>query len=138
MTKKEVKDEQKLNEGDPHVRARIRSIQREMATRRMMDDVPESTVVVTNPTHYAVALRYDRDDANLRFSAPVVVAKGVDHLAQRIKKVASENGVILYEDVALARTLYAQVEIGQEIPQELYSAVVAILGYVYRIQRASA
>ncbi len=138
MTKKEIKDEHKQSEGDPHVRARIRSMQREMATRRMMTDVPDSTVVITNPTHYAVALRYESDASGTQFAAPVVVAKGVDHLAQRIKKVAHENGVILYENVALARTLYAQVEVGQEIPQELYSAVATVLGYVYRIQGASA
>ena len=138
MTKKEVKDEHKLSEGDPHIKARIRTVQREMANNRMMQDVPESTVVVTNPTHYAVALKYERNDPTGAFAAPVVVAKGVDHLAQRIKKVADEAGVILYEDVALARALYAQVEVGQEIPQELYSAVATVLGYVYRIQEASA
>ena len=138
MTKKEVKDEHKLSEGDPHVKARIRTVQREMANNRMMQDVPDATVVVTNPTHYAVALKYESDDPTGSYDAPVVVAKGVDHLAQRIKKVADEAGVVLYEDVALARALHAQVDVGQEIPQELYSAVATVLGYVYRIQEASA
>ena len=132
MSKQEVKDEHKLSEGDPHVRARIRQVQREMATRRMMADVPDATVVVTNPTHYAVALRYERDALVER--APMVVAKGTDELAQRIKKVASENDVPLYEDVPLARALHAQVEVGEEIPEELYAAVAAVLGYVYRMQ----
>jgi len=138
MTKKEVKDEHKLSEGDPHVKARIRTVQREMANNRMMQDVPDATVVVTNPTHYAVALKYESDDPAGTHDAPVVVAKGVDHLAQRIKKVADEAGVVLYEDVALARALHAQVEVGQEIPHELYSAVATVLGYVYRMQEASA
>ena len=134
MTKQELKEEFRLTEGDPHLRARIRQIQREMATRRMMSDVPEATVVVTNPTHYAVALRYDYGDPLSPYSAPVVVAKGVDHLAQQIKKVAAENDVLCYEDVPLARALHSQCEIGQEIPEDLYAAVAAVLGYVYRLR----
>jgi len=137
MTRAEVKEEHRLTEGDPHVRARIRSIQRELAMRRMMSDVPKSTVVVTNPTHYAVALRYERQ-AGGRTSAPIVSAKGVDHLAQRIKAVAAEHGVRCHEDVALARALYARVRVGQEIPEELYGAVAAVIATVYRLEEASA
>lgn len=130
MSKKEVKDENKTTEGDPQLKARIRRVQREMATRRMMDDVPTATVVVTNPTHYAVALTYDREAGGV----PTVVAKGVDSVAQRIKQVAREAGVVLYEDVPLARALHAQVEIGDEIPLDLYQAVASVLAYVFRIQ----
>lgn len=135
MTKKEVKEEHRLTDGDPHVKARVRQLQREMATRRMMDDVPESTVVVTNPTHFAVALKYVRNASGAAGrSAPVVTAKGADHLAQKIKAVAAEAGVVLYEDVPLARALFAQAEIGEEIPEDLYGAVATVLGYVYRLE----
>jgi flagellar biosynthetic protein FlhB len=129
MSKQELKEENRLTDGDPHVRSRIRQLQREMATRRMMSDVPKATVVVTNPTHYAVALQYDHDQA-----APIVVAKGVDQVAQRIKKIAREHAVVCYEDVPLARALHAQVDIGQEIPEDLFAAVAAVLGYVYRLR----
>lgn len=134
MSKKDIQEEAKMTEGDPHVKARIRSMQREMARRRMMADVPKATVVITNPTHFAVALRYEQksDEANGR--APIVVAKGVDDVAQRIKEVAREAGVALYEDVPLARALHAQVEIGQEIPEKLFQAVAGVLAYVYRLQ----
>lgn len=131
MTKKEIKEELRSNEGDPHVRGRIRAVQRELASRRMMQEVPKATVVVTNPTHVAVALRYDRDEAPSR--APVVVAKGLDQIAQRIKEVASEAGVPLFEDVPLARALHARTEIGDEVPVDLYEAVAAVLAYVYRV-----
>lgn len=136
MSKKELKDELRSSEGDPALKARIRSLQREMARRRMMADVPTATVVVTNPTHYAVALRYERaeDAADGRQRAPTVVAKGVDHVARRIKEVALEAGVVCYEDVPLARALHAQVEIGEEIPEALYQAVASVLAYVYRVQ----
>lgn len=134
MTRKEVRDEAKATEGDPHVKARIRQIQRDMARRRMMDDVPKATVVITNPTHYAVALRYERDANGGSRRAPVVVAKGVDAVAQRIKEVAREAGVLCYEDIALARALHARCEIGDEIPEALYQAVAAVLAYVYRVQ----
>ena len=142
MTKQEVKEELKTVEGDPHLKARIRRVQREMASRRMMADVPRSTVVVTNPTHYAVALLYERnqesqDGGSNPFGAPRVVAKGVDHVAQRIKELAREAGVLLYEDVPLARSLHAQVEIGDEIPVELYQAVAEVLSYVYRVEGAA-
>jgi flagellar biosynthetic protein FlhB len=133
MTKQEIKDELKSTEGDPHLRGRIRRVQREMASRRMMADVPDATVVVTNPTHYAVALSYDDKERDLR-SAPRVVAKGVDFVAQRIKEIARDAGVVCYEDVPLARALHAQCEIGDEIPLDLYQAVASVLAYVYGVQ----
>jgi len=132
MSKKEVKDENKDTEGDPHVKSRIRQIQREVAARRMMADVPEATVVITNPTHYAVALSYDRDDASL--GAPRVVAKGVDQVALKIREIANEHGVPIYEAPPLARALHAQAEIGDIIPAELFQAVASVLAYVYRLR----
>jgi len=138
MTRAEVKEEHRMTEGDPHVRARIRSMQREVAMRRMMADVPKATVVVTNPTHYAVALRYEREAPEESRRAPVVLAKGVDHMAERIKEIARESGVTCHEDVPLARALHARVAIGQEIPEELYGAVAAVLAAVYRVREARA
>ena len=138
MTLAEVKEEHRLSDGDPHVRARIRALQRELATRRMLTDVPKASVVVTNPTHFAVALRYERGSPGAAPGAPTVVAKGVDHLAERIKSLARASGVTCHEDVALARALYAKVRVGQEIPAELYSAVAAVLATVYRLQEAHA
>jgi len=138
MTRAEVKEELRLTEGDPHVRARIRAVQREFAMRRMMSDVPKATVVVTNPTHYAVALRYEREERDERRAAPVVVAKGVDHLAQKIKEVARANAVTCHEDVPLARALHGRVRVGQEIPEELYGAVAAVLAAVYRLEGRTA
>jgi flagellar biosynthetic protein FlhB len=132
MTKQEIKEEYKNVDGDPHIKARIRQVQREMASRRMMADVPDATVVVTNPTHYAVALKYERSAADGR--APYVLAKGVDHVAQQIKKVAAESGVLLFENVPLARALHAQCEIGDEVPEDLFEAVASVLAYVYRVQ----
>lgn len=134
MSKRELRDEARATEGDPHLKARIRAIQREMAQRRMMSDVPTATVVVTNPTHYAVALRYERDEDGKHGRAPVVVAKGVDLVAQRIKEVAREADVPLHENVALARALHAQCEIGDEVPEALFQAVAAVLAYVYRVR----
>ncbi len=139
MTKEEVKEEHKTTEGDPHVKARVRSLQRAAAQQRMMSDVPDATVVVTNPDHYAVALSYPRDAAGEPLlGAPRVVAKGADFLAQKIKEIARESGVPTYEDVPLARSLYAQVEIGDEIPGDLYSAVAAVLNYVYSLRGSAA
>ena len=132
MTKQEVKEEMKNTEGDPHLKARVRQIQREVASRRMMADVPTATVIVTNPTHYAVALKYERD---VDGDTPKVVAKGVDEVAQRIKEVAGEAGVTLFEDRPLARALHARTEIGDEIPADLFEAVAAVLAYVYRVER---
>jgi flagellar biosynthetic protein FlhB len=134
MSRKDIQEEMKSTDGDPQVKARIRTIQREMARRRMMSEVPKATVVITNPTHFAVALRYDREGDEARGKAPILVAKGVDDVAQKIKAVAREAGVPLHEDVPLARALHAQVEIGQEIPEALFQAVAGVLAYVYRIQ----
>lgn len=129
MTKQEVKEDYKRTEGDPLLKSRIRQKQREISRQRMMMEVPKADVVVTNPTHFAVALKYDTD----RSAAPIVVAKGQRLIAQRIKDIAAEAGVPIVENVQLARTLYASVEIGQEIPADLYQAVAEILAYVYRL-----
>lgn len=131
MTTQEVKEELKESEGDPLIRSRIRALQREMASKRMMAAVPTADVVVTNPTHFAVALRYQRGED----SAPRVVAKGAGFVAQRIKKIAREAGVMVREDKPLARTLYRTVEVGQLIPEQLYRAVAELLAYVYRARR---
>lgn len=141
MTKQEARQEHKQDEGDPHVKGRIRRLQRELATRRMMADVPRATVIVTNPTHFAVALKYYKDGYDERGrqvdpGAPRVVAKGVDRIAQRIKELGSQAGVPLYEDVPLARALHARCEIGDEIPAELFGAVAEVLAYVYRVHGA--
>lgn len=130
MTKKEVRDEARNAEGDPHVKSRIRQVQRELASRRMMADVPKATVVVTNPTHVAVALRYDEEGR----SAPIVVAKGLDEVAEAIKAVAREHGVVVHEEPPLARALHRTCEIGDPIPGELFEAVARVLAYVYRVQ----
>jgi flagellar biosynthesis protein FlhB len=132
MTKQEVKEDLKNTEGDPHVRARVRQIQREMASRRMLADVPKATVVVTNPTHVAVALSYERDVEGGPPVAPKVLAKGLDHMAQRIKEIAREAGVPLHEDVPLARSLYRECRVGEHIPERLYAAVATVIGFVYR------
>ena len=130
MTRQELKDETKESEGDGQVRARMRKLQREAVKQRSLKDVPEATVVVTNPTHFAVALRYDPD----RMATPMVVAKGKDHLAQRIKRIAAEANVPTLERKAVARALYASTEVGQEVPAELYRAVAEIIAYVYRLK----
>lgn len=129
MTKQEVKEDFKRTEGDPLIKSKIRQRMRQVAQRRMMHEVPKADVVITNPTHYAVAIKYDAD-VN---SAPVVIAKGQMLIAQRIKEIAIENNIPIVENVQLARTLYASVEIGAEIPAELYQAVAEILAYVYRL-----
>jgi flagellar biosynthetic protein FlhB len=134
MSRKDIQEEAKSTDGDPHVKAKIRGLQREMARRRMMSEVPKATVVITNPTHYAVALKYDREGDEKAGRAPVLVAKGVDEVAQKIKAVARDAGVHLHEDVPLARAIHAQVEIGEEIPEALFQAVAGVLAYVYRIQ----
>jgi len=135
MTKEEIKQEGKTTEGDPQVKARVRALQREASKRRMMAEVPNATVVVTNPDHYAVALSYPRDaNGEPLTGAPRVVAKGADQIAQHIKKVARDAGVTLYEDVPLARALHARVEIGDEIPEEMYTVVAAVLNYVYSLK----
>ncbi|MGD8835571.1 MAG: flagellar biosynthesis protein FlhB [Desulfobacteraceae bacterium] len=129
MTKQEVKDERRQSEGDPLVRSRIRAVQREMAMKRMMDSVPDATVVITNPTHLAVALKFERD-----MQAPKVVAKGAGLIAERIKAIANENDVPVIEQKPLARALFKSVEIDQYIPGDLYHAVAEILAYVYRLK----
>lgn len=130
MTKQEVKDEYKNAEGDPQIKGKIRSKMQEASRRRMMQDVPKADVVITNPTHYAVAIRYDAETG----SAPVVLAKGADLVAQRIKEIARENHVEIVENKPLARMLYANVDIGQEVPPELYQAVAEVLAMVYKMQ----
>ncbi|MCL1936546.1 MAG: flagellar biosynthesis protein FlhB [Defluviitaleaceae bacterium] len=129
MSKQEVKDEYKQSEGNPQIKGRIRQKMREVSQRRMMQDIPKADVVITNPTHYAVAIAYDRKGV----SAPKVIAKGVDHLAKRIRDIAKENNIISVENVQLARALYATVDVGAEIPQELYKAVAEVLAYVYKL-----
>jgi flagellar biosynthetic protein FlhB len=129
MTKEEVRQEYKQSEGDPKLKARIRARQREIAKKRMMAEVPNADVIVTNPTHVAVALRYDPE----QMGAPLVVAKGQDLLAQKIKELARENDVPIVENPPLARALYKQVDLGREVPAELYEAVAEVLAFVYQI-----
>lgn len=131
MSKQEVKDEYKQMEGDPQVKGRIRRLQMEAARRRMMQDVASADVVITNPTHYAVALRYD----NTKEAAPKVLAKGVDFLALKIKEIAYENQILVYENPSLARELYRSCEVGNLIPRELFSAVAEVLSFVYTSNR---
>ena len=130
MSKQEVKDEYKNQEGDPKVKSQQRQRMQQAARRRMMQSVPEADVVITNPTHFAVALKYD----NTVSMAPVVVAKGADYLAFKIRDLAKENDVEIVEDKPLARMLYANVEVGNEIPPELYQAVAEVLAYVYKLK----
>ncbi|MGB0748232.1 MAG: flagellar biosynthesis protein FlhB [Magnetospiraceae bacterium] len=130
MTKHEVKDENKETEGDPQIKARLRRIRLERYRQRMMANVPTADVVVTNPTHYAVALTYKIEE----MQAPRLVAKGIDHLAARIREIAQENEVPIVENPPLARALYATVELDQEIPYEHYQAVAEIIGYVMRLK----
>lgn len=129
MTRQEVKDEMKETEGRPEVRGKIRALQQETANRRMLEDIPIASVVVTNPTHYAVALRYDAE----AMGAPVVVAKGADLMALKIREVANEHGVPIFEAPPLARALYASAEIGDEIAERLYVAVAQVLTYIYQL-----
>jgi len=130
MTKQEVKDDFKKSEGDPLIKSRIKSIQMEMARKRMMQAVPEADVVITNPTHLAVALKYDSSTMN----APKVVAKGSRKIAEKIKDVASKHGIPVLENKELARNLYSLVEVGQEIPPALYQTVATLLAYIYRLK----
>jgi len=130
MTKQEVKDEHKQTEGDPMVRGRLRSLRMQRARRRMMAAVPTADVVVTNPTHFAVALKYDID----KMAAPRLVAKGADLIAKRIRQIAEENEVPVIENPPLARALFASVELDQEIPPEHYKAVAEVISYVFRLK----
>lgn len=131
MTRRQLKEELRQTEGDPLVRRRIRERQRRIASQRMMQQVPTADVVITNPTHVAVALRYDA----ATMEAPVVVAKGAGHVARRIREVAMEHGVVVVEDVWLARTLYQSADIGDPIPENLYRAVARVLAFAYRVGR---
>lgn len=130
MSKQEVKEEYKQVEGDPQVKGFIKRRQREMANRRMMDAIPQADVVITNPTHYAIALRYDLASMD----APIVTAKGQGHLALRIKALATEHGVMIMEDRELAQILYKTVELNREIPENLYKAVAEVLAFVWKAQ----
>ena len=128
MTKQEVKDEYKNTEGDPQIKGRQRRKMQEVSQKRMMQDVPKADVVITNPTHLAVAVRYDAESS----PAPIVIAKGADFVAQKIKEVAKDNQIEIVENKPLARMLYANVDIGAQIPPELYQAVAEVLVFVYK------
>ncbi len=132
MTMQEVRDEMKETEGRPEVKSKIRALQQEMAQRRMMEDVPTADVIITNPTHYAVALRYDPE----KMAVPVVVALGRDLIALKIREIASESGVEIFEAPPLARALYAHGQLGKEIPGQLFYAVAQVLAFVFQLQRA--
>jgi flagellar biosynthetic protein FlhB len=130
MTKQEVKEEHKSREGDPLIKARIRKIQREVANRRMMEKVPKADVIITNPTHIAVALKYD---ANL--PAPQLIAKGADNIAEKMKEIARTHNIPIVENKPLARTIYKTLKLGQVIPRELFVAVAEVLSYVYKLRK---
>ncbi|WP_159884370.1 flagellar biosynthesis protein FlhB [Paenibacillus puerhi] len=130
MSKQDIKDEYKKSEGDPLIKGKIREKQRRMALQRMMQDVPKADVVITNPTHFAVALQYDGS----KMQAPTVIAKGSDYIALKIKQAAKEHGVTTIENKPLARALYAQVDIGEAIPADLFQAVAEVLAYVYKLK----
>lgn len=130
MTKQETKEEYKQTEGNPQIKGKIRQKMREASMRRMMQDIPQADVIITNPTHFAVGIKYDR----LAVGAPKVIAKGADHLAKRIKDIAKENDISIIENKQLARALYATVDVGKEIPPELYKAVAEILAFVYKLK----
>ena len=134
MTRQELKEERKLLEGDPYLRAHMRERQREYARRRMMQEVPKADVVITNPVHYAVALKYEM----LKMASPYCVAKGQDHIAERIKKIAEENDVSVIENKPLARELYRRVDIGDAIPEDLFTAVAEVLAFVYKLKERRA
>ena len=130
MTKQEVKDEYKEMEGDPLIKSRIRQIRNERARHRMMDNVPKADVVIVNPTHYAVALQYDMD----KMDAPIVVAKGLDNIALKIREIAEEHEIPIVENPPLARALFASVELDEMIPQEHFKAVAEVIGYVMQLK----
>jgi len=130
MTKQEQKEETKETEGDPHIKSKIRAIQQQMARSRMMAAVPEADVVITNPTHYAVAIQYESG----KMEAPIVLAKGQDMVATKIREIARENDVPLVENPPVARLLHSKVEVGHAIPEEMFKAVAEILAYVYSLK----
>lgn len=131
MTKQEIKEEYKQTEGNPEIKSKIKQKQRQISMRRMLHDVPKADVVITNPTHFAVAIRYNAAEA----SAPTVLAKGQDFIAMRIKEVAKQHNIEIVENKPLARTLYATVEIGDAIPPDLYQAVAEVLAFVYNLKK---
>jgi flagellar biosynthetic protein FlhB len=131
MSKQEIKDEMKNMEGDPLIKSKIRQIQMQASRKRMMAEVPNADVVITNPTHYAVAIKYDDKQSH----APIVVAKGVDNIASQIKKIARESNVHIVQNPPLARSLYAEVEVEKPIPEALFAAVAEVLAYVYKMNR---
>ncbi len=131
MTKQEIKEEHKSREGDPLIKARIRRVQREMANKRMMNDVPKADVIITNPTHIAIALQYDPQN----MVSPKIVAKGAGLIAEKIKAIAREHNIPIMENKPLARTIFKTLKIGQQIPRELFTAVAQVLSYVYRLKR---
>ncbi|MGH1455660.1 MAG: flagellar biosynthesis protein FlhB [Alphaproteobacteria bacterium] len=130
MSRQEIKDEYKQSEGDPHVKGKLRQLRAEKARQRMMQAVPSADVVITNPTHFSIALKYDPDES----PAPIVVAKGMDEVALRIRELAKENDITLYENKPLARALYDVVEIGDMIPTEHFKAVAEIISYVFKLK----
>jgi flagellar biosynthetic protein FlhB len=131
MSKQEIKDEMKNMEGDPLIKSKIRQIQMQASRKRMMAEVPNADVVITNPTHYAVAIKYDDKQSH----APIVVAKGVDNIASQIKKIARESNVHIVQNPPLARSLYAEVEVEKPIPEALFAAVAEVLAYVYKMNK---
>ena len=133
MSRDEIKKEMKESDGSPEVKGKIRRMQQDLARKRMMADVPKADVIITNPTHFAVALRYD----DQRNRAPIVIAKGTDLVAARIREIATENKVPIFEAPPLARVLYRSVDIGQEIPASLYTAVAQVLTYIFQLRAFS-
>ena len=131
MSKQEIKDEMKNMEGDPLIKSKIRQIQMEASRKRMMAEVPNADVVITNPTHYAVAIKYDAEKSH----APIVIAKGMDHIAQKIKEIARENHVHIVQNPPLARSLYNEVDVEKPIPEALFAAVAEVLAYVYKMNK---
>ncbi len=131
MTKQEVRDEHKNSDGNPEVKQRIRQLQREMSQRRMMASIPEADVIITNPTHFAVALKYDPEQGG----APMLLAKGSDLVALKIREIGAHNQILILESAALARSIYYSTELDQEIPAGLYLAVAQVLAYVYQIRQ---
>ncbi len=130
MSKQDIKDEHKNMEGDPQIKSKVKERQRQMANSRMMSEVPDADVVITNPTHYSIAIKYDEN----KYDAPYVVAKGVDYIAFKIREVAKHHDIPMVENRSLARSIYAKVEIGEVIHEDFYQAVAEVLAYVYRLQ----
>lgn len=130
MSKQDIKDEYKKSEGDPLIKSKIKERQRQMSMNRMIQDLPNADVLITNPTHYAIAIKYDAET----MEAPQVIAMGKDHLALKIKEKARELEIVIMENKPLARALYSQVEVGDYVPEELFMAVAEILAYIYRLK----